>query len=63
MPQPKLGSYPRDAAIKIDGRQAKGCEKFCYLDGFLSQNACIDDEITSRFSKGSVSFGRLHHRL
>ena len=37
--------------------------KFCYLGGFLSQNACIDDEITSRISKASASFGRLHHRL
>lgn len=38
-------------------------QKFCYLDGFLSQNACVDDEITSRISKASASFGRLHHRL
>ena len=38
-------------------------QTFCYLDGFLSQNACIDDEITSRISKASASFRQLHHRL
>ena len=63
MPQPKLGSSPRDAVIKIDSKQLKAVKNFCYLDGFLSQNACIDDEITSLISKGSASFGGLHHRL
>ena len=54
MPQPKLGNSPQDPVIM---------KKFCYLDAFLSQNACIDDEITSWISKGSASFGQLHHRL
>ena len=60
MPQPKLGSSPRDPVIKIGDKQLKALQKFCYLDGFLSLNACIDDEITPRISKGSTSFGRLH---
>ena len=38
-------------------------QTFCYLGGFLSQNACIDDEISSRISKASASFGRLHQGL
>ena len=63
MPQPKLGSSARDPVIKIGGKQLKVVKKFCHLDGFLSQNACTDDEITSRISKGSASFGRLQHRL
>ena len=61
--QPKPGSSPRDPVIKIGDEQLKVVRKFCYLGGFLSQNACIDDEITSRISKASASFGRLHHRL
>lgn len=61
--QPKPGSSPRDPVIKIGDKQLKVVLKFCYLGGFLSQNACIDDEITSRISKASASFGRLHHRL
>ena len=61
--QPKLGSFPRDPLIKILGKQLDAEQKFCYLHGFLSQNACIDDEITSRISKVSASFGRLHQRL
>ena len=63
MPQPKLGSSARDPVIKVGGKQLKVVKKFCHLDGFLSQNACTDDEITSRISKGSASFGRLQHRL
>ena len=54
MPQPKLGSFPRDPVIM---------KTFFYVDAFLSKNDCIDDDITSRISKGSASFGRLHHRL
>ena len=38
-------------------------QKFCYLGSFLSQNACIDGDITSRISKASAIFGRLPHRL
>ena len=54
MPQQKLGRSSRDPVIR---------KKFFYLDGFLSQNACIDDGITSRISKESARFGLLHHRL
>lgn len=61
--QPKPGSSPRDPVIKIGDKQLKVVLKFCYLGSFLSQNACIDDEIASRISKASASFGRLHHRL
>ena len=41
--QPKPGSSPRDPIIKIGDKQLKIVQKFCYLGGFLSQNACIDD--------------------
>ena len=54
MPQPKLGSSSRAPVIM---------KTFFYLDGFLSKNACIDDDITSRIIQGRASFGRLHHRL
>lgn len=63
MLQPKLGRSPRDPVIKIGNKELKAVQKFCYLGGFLSQNTCIDDEITSRIGKASASFGRLHHRL
>jgi len=38
-------------------------DKFCYLGSTLSSNANIDDDITSRISKASKSFGRLTKRL
>ena len=63
MYQPKPGSPPKDPVIKIGNDQLKVVHKFCYLGGFLSQNALIDDEITSRIGKASAAFGRLHHRL
>ena len=63
MLQPKLRSFPLDPLIKIGGKQLKALGTFCYLGGFLSQNASIDDEITSRISKAIATFGRLHQRL
>ena len=54
---------PSQFVIKISDKQLKAVQTFCYLGGFLSQNACIDDEITSRICKASASFGQLHHRL
>ncbi|PFX14737.1 hypothetical protein AWC38_SpisGene21085 [Stylophora pistillata] len=60
--QPKPGTFPRDPVVKIGDEQLKFVQKFCYLGSFLS-NACIDDDITSRISKASASFRRLHHRL
>ena len=47
MLQPKPGSSSHDPVIKISDKQLKAVQKFYYLGGFLSQNACIDDEITS----------------
>ena len=61
--QPKPGSSPCDPVINIGDEQMKVVQKFCYLGGFFSQNACKDDEITSRISKASANFGRLHHRM
>ena len=63
MLQPKLGSSPQDPVIKIGDKQLKAVQKLLYFGGFLLRNACINDEITSRISKASASFGRLHHRL
>ena len=63
MYQPKPGSPSHDPVIGIGDEQLKVVQKFCYLGGFLSQNACIDDEITARIGKASASFGRLQHRL
>ena len=51
MPQPKLGSSPPDLVINIGGKQLKVVKTFCYLEGFLSQNGCIDDEITPELVK------------
>ena len=63
MLQPKLRSSPLDPVIKIGGKQLKALGTFCHLGGFLAQNACIDDEITSRISKAIATFGRLQQRL
>ena len=37
MPQPKLGSSPRDPVIKIGRKELKVVKKFCYLEGFLTE--------------------------
>ena len=49
--------------ITIDDMPLKVVDKFCYLGGVLSQNAMIDDKVTSRHCKACVSFGRLTHHL
>ena len=49
--------------ITIDDTPLKVVDKFCNLGGVLSQNAMIDDEVTSRLGKACVPFGRLTRRL
>ena len=62
MLQLKVGSSPRDPVIKIGDKRLKAVQKFCYLGGFLSENACIDDEITSRISKASRELKQTRRR-
>ena len=38
-------------------------DKFTYLGSTLSQNAMIDDDVSTRIGKASASFGRLTKRL
>lgn len=61
--QPKPGKTPYNPTITVADEPLKSVDKFCYLGGILSQNAKIDDEITSRISKASSSYGRLQQRL
>ena len=63
MVQPNPGGLPQDPAIKIGNDQLRAVQKFCYLGGFLSQNAHIDDEITAHIGKAGAAFGRLHQRV
>jgi len=38
-------------------------DKFCYLGSFLSSDAQVNDDISSRLAKASQAFGRLSKRL
>ena len=61
--QPRPGTLPHQPVITIGGEQLKAVDKFCYLGGFISQNARVDDEVTARIGKASAAFGRLQHKL
>ncbi|XP_076031933.1 uncharacterized protein LOC143019836 [Oratosquilla oratoria] len=57
--QPRPGAAPHDTTIFIGNEQLKAVDKFCYLGAILSQNARIDNEITSRINKAGAAYGRL----
>lgn len=61
--QPAPGHPYTDAEIKIDNQTLTPCEKFTYLGSTLSKLATIDEEVSLRISRASVSFGRLRSRV
>ena len=49
--------------ITVNGKKLKVVNRFIYLGSMLSQNANIDDEVNSRTSKASSTFGRLYKNV
>ena len=63
MYQPKPGADYSAPIITIDNNPLNVVDKFTYLGSTLSQNAMIDDDVSTRIGKASASFGRLTKRL
>ena len=61
--QPKPGTNHVPPNITIDNVPLNVMDKFTYLESTLSENAMIDNDISARLGKASVSFGRLTKRL
>lgn len=61
--QPKPGADYSAPIITIDNNPLNVVDKFTYLGSTLSQNAMIDDDVSTRIGKASASFGRLTKRL
>ena len=57
--QPTRGKPYADSLIRIGDTRLKAVTKFCYLGSTLSNNALIDEEVTSQIHRACVSFGRL----
>uniref|UniRef100_A0A0B7BSD9 C2H2-type domain-containing protein n=2 Tax=Arion vulgaris TaxID=1028688 RepID=A0A0B7BSD9_9EUPU len=60
MYQPAHGNVYKEPMIMINGTKLKAAHRFTYLGSTLSQNINIDDEVNSRISMASSSFGRLY---
>ena len=60
MYQPAPGKVYAEPNITTNGKKLKVVDRFTYLGSTLSQNVTIDDEINTRISKASSTFGRLH---
>ena len=63
MYQPKPGADYSAPIITIDNNPLNVVDKFTYLGSTLSQNAMIDDDVSTRIGKASASFGKLTKRL
>ena len=57
--QPAPGKPYNEPTITVNGQKLKVVDKFTYLGSTLSRAVHIDDEITARIAKASVTFGRL----
>ena len=57
--QPKPGADYTAPNNTIDNNPLNVVDKFTYLGSTISQNALIDDDISSRIGKESGSFGKL----
>src|SRR5579871_6962638 len=58
--QPEPGKNYQEPNIKINGVTLKVVNRFMYLDSTISQSVSIDDEVYTRISKASSTFGRLY---
>ena len=61
--QPKLGTLLSDQVIKTGNDDPRAVEKFCNLGDFLSQNVCLDEEVTACIGETSAAFGSLRNRV
>ena len=57
--QPAPGKPYNEPTITVNGQKLKVVDKRAYLENTLSSAVHIDDEVTARIAKASVSFGRL----
>ena len=57
--QPTLGNPYSEPTIIVNGQRLQVVAKFTYLGSTLSRAVHIDDEVTARIAKASVTFGRL----
>jgi hypothetical protein len=60
MYQPAPGNSYKEPVILVNGTRLKAVHRFTYLGSTLSQNVNIDDEVNTRISRASSSFGRLY---
>ena len=57
--QPAHGKPNSEPTITVKGQKLQVVDKFIYLESTLSRAVHIDDEVTARTAKASVTFGRL----
>ena len=57
--QPAPGKPYNDPTITVNGQKMKVVDKFTHLESTLSRTVFIDDEVTGRIAKASVTFGIL----
>ena len=57
--QPAPDKPYSEPTITVNGQRLQAVDKFAYLGSTLSRTVHIDDEVTTRIAKASVSFGRL----
>ena len=61
--QPAKGSKANTPEIKSDGKVIKNVDSFTYLGSNLSFSNNLDGEVSTRNTKASASYGRLHKRV
>ena len=57
--QPAPGKPYSEPTITVNGQKLQVVGKFIYLGSTLSRAVHIDEEVTAKFAKASVAFGRL----
>lgn len=60
MYQPAPDKIFKEPTIKVYSEKLKVVNRFTYLGSTLSQNITVDDEVNTRISKASSTFGRLY---
>ena len=57
--QPAPGKPYNEPSFTVNGQKLKVVDRFTYLGSTISRAEHIDDEVTARIAKASVTFGRL----
>ena len=61
--QPAPGKPYSEPTMTVNGQKLQVVDKFTYLGSTLSMAMHIDDEVTARTAKASVSFGKLRSNV